>query len=85
DLVVTDQVMPQMTGVQLAQSIAKEWPDLPVIIATGFAEMAPGSAPHVAKLAKPFSLDELAAVVGNVHAQVAQQGNVVPLRLGNGR
>ena len=44
DLVITDQVMPRMTGLQFAEAIAKEWPDLPVIIATGYAEMAPAPA-----------------------------------------
>ena len=41
DLVITDYAMPQMTGLQLADAIKKEWPELPVIIATGFAEMEP--------------------------------------------
>src|SRR6185437_1911493 len=36
DAVVTDHAMPQMTGLQLLEAIRKEWPGLPVIIATGF-------------------------------------------------
>jgi CheY-like chemotaxis protein len=43
DLVITDQVMPQMTGLQLADAIKAEWPKLPVLLATGFAEMPPGA------------------------------------------
>ena len=42
DLVITDQAMPEMTGVQLAEAIKKEWPDLPVILATGYAELERG-------------------------------------------
>ena len=42
DLVITDQAMPQMTGVQLAEAIQEEWPDLPVMLATGYAELEPG-------------------------------------------
>ena len=49
DLVITDHAMPQMTGLQLAQKIKSEWPDLPVIIATGFAEMAEQSGPSLPK------------------------------------
>ena len=43
DLVITDQVMPRMTGLQLAEKIKAEWPTLPVILATGFAEIPSGS------------------------------------------
>ena len=39
DLVITDYAMPKMTGLQLSAAIKKEWPKLPVVIATGFAEM----------------------------------------------
>ena len=42
DLVITDYAMPKMTGLQLADAIKKEWSELPVVIATGFAEMDPG-------------------------------------------
>ena len=43
DLVITDQVMPRMTGLQLANAIKAEWPKLPVILATGFAEIPSGT------------------------------------------
>jgi CheY-like chemotaxis protein len=59
-LVITDQVMPQMTGVQLAEAIQHEWPDLPVILTTGYAEMMPGEGAGLARLAKPFTQAELA-------------------------
>jgi CheY-like chemotaxis protein len=41
DLVVTDQAMPKMTGTELAKVIRNEWPDIPVLLATGYADMAP--------------------------------------------
>ena len=66
DLVITDQVMPQMTGLELAEAIKTEWSTLPVILATGFAE-APSPAHKFAKLAKPFTQAELAAVLMRVH------------------
>lgn len=40
DLVVTDQTMPGMTGIQMANSMLKQRPDLPIILATGFSEVA---------------------------------------------
>jgi PAS domain S-box-containing protein len=37
-LVITDQTMPNMTGIQLAREIKKIRPDIPVILCTGFSE-----------------------------------------------
>ena len=65
DVVITDQVMPRMTGLQLAKKIKAEWPTLPVILATGFAEMASGSF-EFERLSKPFSQTELAETLKNV-------------------
>ena len=48
DLVITDHSMPTMTGLQLAEAIKTEWPELPVILATGFAEMEPQAGIEVA-------------------------------------
>jgi CheY-like chemotaxis protein len=42
DLVITDQVMPGMTGGQLAEAVDADWPRLPIILATGYAEAPPG-------------------------------------------
>ena len=70
DLVVTDQVMPQMNGLQLAEAIRKARPNLPIIIATGYADLAVGPTRAYPRLAKPFSLDELARIV----AAAAQEG-----------
>jgi len=38
DLVITDQTMPQMTGLDLAGEIHRIRPDIPVILCTGFSE-----------------------------------------------
>jgi signal transduction histidine kinase len=38
DLIVTDQAMPAMNGTQLAASIKKQSPDIPIILLTGFGE-----------------------------------------------
>ena len=62
DLVITDQVMPRMTGLQLREAIFKERPQLPVLIATGYAEM-PADATSAPRIAKPFTQRELADAV----------------------
>jgi DNA-binding NtrC family response regulator len=41
DLVLTDQVMPGGTGTELARSIKKRWPDMPVILISGVNEIPP--------------------------------------------
>jgi CheY-like chemotaxis protein len=66
DLVITDQLMPQMSGSQLADAILTEWPKLPVVLATGFAETPPG-ARALPKIAKPFSQAELVGMLGKIH------------------
>jgi len=38
DLVITDQTMPQLTGIELARELARLRPGLPVILYTGYAE-----------------------------------------------
>jgi PAS domain S-box-containing protein len=63
DLVITDHVMPRMTGLQLTQVVRKQRPDLPIILATGYAELASDEARDLPKLAKPFTQDELAMLI----------------------
>jgi PAS domain S-box-containing protein len=63
DLVVTDQAMPQMTGVQLAAAIKVEWPQMPILLVSGYAELPSGDTIKIPKLAKPYSLDDLRRAV----------------------
>ncbi len=68
DLVITDQAMPNMSGVQLIAAIRAEWPGLPVILATGYAELPPGAAKDLQKLSKPFSENDLAGAIAKLFA-----------------
>ncbi|TPG60398.1 PAS domain-containing hybrid sensor histidine kinase/response regulator [Roseomonas nepalensis] len=63
DAVVTDHAMPGMTGAELAGRIAARHPGLPVILATGYADLPAGEAPEVPRLDKPFGRDALAAAL----------------------
>jgi PAS domain S-box-containing protein len=63
DLVITDQAMPKMTGLQLFDAIKGKWPHTPVVIATGYAELPGG--PEVNILNKPFTERELAAAIAS--------------------
>lgn len=64
DLVISDQAMPHMTGLQLAEAIKNEWPTLPIILATGYSELPPGA--DLPKLAKPFLQHDLAKAIAGV-------------------
>jgi PAS domain S-box-containing protein len=63
DLMITDQLMPDMTGSELATRIRAENAHIPIILATGYAELAPGEGEGLPRLAKPFSQRELAEAI----------------------
>ena len=65
DLVLTDHSMPKMTGAELAARIQERWPHLPVILATGYAELPSGEGGRLPKLSKPFSQSQLAEVLAH--------------------
>ena len=66
DLVITDYAMPEMTGADLAAGIRRRWPDLPVVLSTGYAELPEGADPGLPRLAKPYTQDELARAIAGV-------------------
>jgi signal transduction histidine kinase/CheY-like chemotaxis protein len=62
DIVVTDYMMPRMTGAQLAAVIRRERPEIPVLLITGYAGSADG-AHDLPRLDKPFRRHDLARVI----------------------
>ena len=84
DLVITDQAMPQMTGTQLAKAIKHEWPDIPVLLATGYADRAPGDDISLPQLTKPYLQGELADAIVRVNPARRKGDRVVPLRTRSG-
>jgi PAS domain S-box-containing protein len=66
ELVLTDYLMPGMTGVDLSREVARLRPGLPVLLMTGYANLAPGADGGLPRLAKPFKAAELAAKVAEV-------------------
>ncbi len=77
DFVITDHAMPGMTGIELAQRIRTARPNLPVILATGYAELADGESSGLPRLDKPYRMHKLAALieslVGGTPASIAQK------------
>jgi CheY-like chemotaxis protein len=80
DLVITDQAMPKMSGTQLAQAIRDEWPDMPIVLATGYADRVPGEDLGLPKLTKPYLQRDLADALVRIKAQPRKGKRVVPLR-----
>ena len=62
DLLVTDHLMPGMTGSELASSLKSSQPQMHVIVISGYAE-AEGIDPRLMRLSKPFRNAELAASI----------------------
>ena len=63
DLLITDQGMPGMTGIQLIEEAQALHPDMAVVLATGYAELPPGLAINVPRVAKPFFQVQLALAI----------------------
>lgn len=65
DLLVTDHLMPGMSGAALAREACRIKPDLPVLIVSGYAEVE-GVAPDLPRLTKPFRNAELASMIATL-------------------
>ena len=79
DVVITDQAMPGMTGMQLAATIKQQRPDLPVILASGYADLPLDLELSLMRLSKPFGQDRLAQAINGI-IQNASAGKVIRLR-----
>ena len=84
DLVVTDQAMPKMTGTELAKVIRSEWPDIPVLLATGYADMTQRDEIGLPKLTKPYLQHNLAAAILRMNPPRRKPDRVVSLRTQSG-
>jgi PAS domain S-box-containing protein len=69
DLVISDHAMPRMTGAELAEAIRRDWPHMPIILATGYADIPPGGGLiDLPRLGKPFSQAQLAEAISRTIA-----------------
>jgi FixJ family two-component response regulator len=62
-LLITDQIMSDMTGTTLARRVAAERPGLRIVLATGYAELPPGEGYGLTRVSKPFSQRQLAEAI----------------------
>ncbi|MEQ8223154.1 MAG: PAS domain S-box protein [Candidatus Eremiobacterota bacterium] len=67
DLVITDQTMPKMTGLELSRRLLQVRPDIPIILTSGFSQVIPSE--MIKKIGikqfitKPFEIQELANIM----------------------
>jgi PAS domain S-box-containing protein len=78
DLLITDQGMPSMTGLQLIERIRRDQPLQPIILATGYAELPQSVPASIRVLNKPFDQLTLAKVIAET-VQPENTRNVVRL------
>nr|WP_245303952.1 hybrid sensor histidine kinase/response regulator [Agrobacterium bohemicum] len=68
DLLVTDFSMPGMNGAELSRKARELVPNLPILIATGYADLPDGMELDITRLGKPYSQDQLATEISKVLA-----------------
>jgi PAS domain S-box-containing protein len=71
DLVITDHLMPGMTGTQLAREVSARKPKLPLLVVSGYAE-AEGVAADLPRLTKPYRQSDLAAKLAELFPGAGQ-------------
>lgn len=72
DLLITDIVMPELDGIALALKVTKDYPDLPILLMTGYSaerQRAHNLDELICRvITKPFTLKQICAVADEVMA-----------------
>ncbi|TAJ24153.1 MAG: response regulator [Reyranella sp.] len=66
DLMITDYAMPGMNGLQLAEEARKLRPGLPILLATGYADLPTRASFELPRLNKPYQQKELAEQIATL-------------------
>jgi PAS domain S-box-containing protein len=67
DAVFSDVVMPGMNGVELAREVRRRWPDLPVVLTSGYSHVLAQEDSHGFELLqKPYSAEQLSRILQRV-------------------
>lgn len=77
DLVISDIVMPGESGIELRRGIAARWPELPVILISGYSAEGPAEfaarTPNTTFVQKPFAADQFLALVEQTLARTGRR------------
>jgi signal transduction histidine kinase/ActR/RegA family two-component response regulator len=72
DVVFSDVVMPGMTGIELGQEIRRRYPQLPVVLTSGYSHVLAEEGRHGFELLqKPYAVEELSRTLRRVSAGTA--------------
>jgi PAS domain S-box-containing protein len=74
DLMITDYAMPGMTGLQLAEAARGLRPELPILLATGYADLPAGAVLDLPRLSKPYHQKQLAEQITALMGSGASHG-----------
>jgi PAS domain S-box-containing protein len=64
DVVFTDVIMPGMSGIELGEEVRRLYPDLPVVLTSGYSHvLAQNGAQGFELLQKPYSMEQLSSML----------------------
>ena len=66
DLMITDYSMPGMNGAELGKAARRLRPEMPILVASGYAELPAGAGVDLPRLGKPYSQTQLANEIGKL-------------------
>jgi hypothetical protein len=69
-----------MTGTDLANTMRAEWPDIPVLLATGYTDRLGEEGLALPKLAKPYLQRDLSDAIARLNPARRKGGRVIKLR-----
>ena len=70
DVLITDQAMPGMTGARLTRLLRSRRPGMPIVLASGYAELPELPVPDMVRLSKPFTKRDLHRAIGDAVGRV---------------
>jgi signal transduction histidine kinase len=69
DLMMTDYAMPGMTGAELAEIVHRTYPHMPILLATGYADLPSGQKSDLPRISKPYLQEQLRVEIGRLLGQ----------------
>jgi CheY-like chemotaxis protein len=82
EAMVSDIMMPGMSGIELAEEAGKKSPRLPIVLMTGYSDkLEAGAEIGRPVVGKPFKIDELGSSINAAKATAVETANVIRLEL----